>query len=415
MMRQASSRNQRNKRIRVRYVLQICLLAAVCFWLLYQLKHSYDRKKSLDEHDSTILNNVVDGQLEILDLGRKDLPHEKMMVSGDKGHMKEEENEEVEEEEDGVAQHEIDDEEAEGVGDDDINEQDNEQGDEQDDQERVDEEAEDAEEFFNEENRDDQVEVSELMDDQEPKEGSSQRSHEERNKRDDASGSAHQENQVTGTEDRIHSVDEEQLMNNEKDVETENTTGRKDNDSKDYNSTSVSVVFTMGNGTIQNDSLIINGTALEKIEQELSPADNQTKLQANSTIAISSDNQVKMLQTDSPIRITSNETKGKTNSVLIENVTLSGSSVHGQNTTIMLRSSEEDNSNLRRMVEEQLKKSNTSILQNSSEVLSAMSISVNKNRDTVEEDSTGISQRMVIEEARDARTGPSTFSASKMM
>ncbi|XP_065003462.1 uncharacterized protein LOC135635923 isoform X2 [Musa acuminata AAA Group] len=338
-----------------------------------------------------------------------------MMVSGDKGHMKEEENEEVEEEEDGVAQHEIDDEEAEGVGDDDINEQDNEQGDEQDDQERADEEAEDAEEFFNEENRDDQVEVSELMDDQEPKEGSSQKSHEERNKRDDASGSAHQENQVTGTEDRIHIVDEEQLMNNEKDVETENTTGRKDNDSKDYNSTSVSVVFTMGNGTIQNDSLIINGTALEKIEQELSPADNQTKLQANSMIAISSDNQVKMLQTDSPIRITSNETKGKTNSVLIVNVTLSGSSVHGQNTTIMLGSSEEDNSNLRRMVEEQLKKSNTSILQNSSEVLSAMSISVNKNRDTVEEDSAGISQRMVIEEARDARTGPSTLSASKMM
>ncbi|THU74148.1 hypothetical protein C4D60_Mb04t30290 [Musa balbisiana] len=415
MMRQASSRNQRNKRIRVRYVLQICLLAAVCFWLLYQLKHSYDRKKALDEHDSRNLNNVVDGQLEILDLGRKDLPHEKMMVSGDKGHMKEEENEEVEEEEDGVAQREIDDEEAEGVGDDDINEQDNEQGDEQDDQERADEEAEDAEEFFNEENRDDQVEVSELMDDQEPKEGSSQESHEERNKRDDASGSAHQENQVTGTEEIIHSVDEEQLMNNEKDVETENTTGRKDNDSKDYNSTSVSVVFTMGNGTIQNDNLIINGTALQKIEQELSPADNQTKLQANSTIAISSDNQVKMLQTDSPIHITSNETKGKTNSVLIENVTLSGSSVHGQNTTIMLGSSEEDNSNLRRMVDEQLKKSNTTILQNSSEVLSAMSISVNKNRDTVEEDSAGISQRMVIEEARDARIGPSTLSASKMM
>ncbi|URD97342.1 hypothetical protein MUK42_29013 [Musa troglodytarum] len=375
MMRQASSRTQRNKRIRVRYVLQICLLAAVCFWLLYQLKHSYDRKKALDEHDSRILNNVVDGQLEILDLGRKDLPHEKVMVSGDKGHMKEEENEEVEEEEDGVAQREIDDEEAEGVGDDGIDEQDTEQ-------ERAAEEAEDAEEFFNEENRDDQVEVSELMDDQEPKEGSSQVSHKERNKRDDASSSAHQENQVTGTEDRIHSVDEEQLMNNEKDVETENTTGRKDNDSKDYNSTSVSVVFTMGNGTIQNDSLIINGTALEKIEQELSPADNQTKLQANSTITIASDNQVKMLQTDSPIPITSNETEGKTNSVLIENGTLSGSSVRGQNTTVLLGSSEEDNSNLRRMVEEQLKKSNTTILQNSSEVLSAISISVNKNRDS---------------------------------
>ncbi|RWW83387.1 hypothetical protein BHE74_00008110 [Ensete ventricosum] len=415
MMRQASSRNQRNKRIRVIYVLQICLLAAVCFWLLYQLKHSYDRNKALDDHDSRILNNVVDGQLEILDLGRKDLPHEKMMVSGDKGHMKEEENEEVEEEEDGVAQREIDDEETEGVGDDGNDEQDTEQGEEQDDQERADEEAEDAEEFFNEENRDDQVEVSELLDNQEPKEGSSQESHEERYKRDDASSSAHQENQVTGTEDRIHSVDEEQLMNNEKDVEIENTTGRKDNDSKDYNSASVSVVFNMGNGTIQNNSLIINGTALEKLEQQLSHADNQTKLQANSTIAIASDSQVKMLQTDSPIPITSNETKGKTNSVLIENGTLSGSSVNGQNTTIMLGSSEEDNSNLRRMVEEQLKKSNKTILQNSSEVPSTISISANKHRDTVEEHSAGISHRMIIEEARDARIGPSTLSASKMM
>ncbi|CAD5176126.1 unnamed protein product [Musa acuminata subsp. malaccensis] len=46
MLRQASSRSQRNKGLKVRNVLQICLLVAVCFWLLYQMKHTYDKKKA---------------------------------------------------------------------------------------------------------------------------------------------------------------------------------------------------------------------------------------------------------------------------------------------------------------------------------------------------------------------------------
>ncbi|KAL6545870.1 hypothetical protein OROGR_009744 [Orobanche gracilis] len=52
MYRQSPSRNQRSKGIKVKYVLQICLLLAVCFWLIYQVKHSHDKKKEFEESEA---------------------------------------------------------------------------------------------------------------------------------------------------------------------------------------------------------------------------------------------------------------------------------------------------------------------------------------------------------------------------
>ncbi|CAL9103963.1 hypothetical protein MUK42_11060 [Musa troglodytarum] len=408
MMRQASSRNQRNKGLRLTNVLQICLLAAVCFWLLYQLKHSYDKKKALDEQHPRILNNVEDGQPDFIDLGRKDLPRDKMMISGDKIHNKEEENDEIEEDEDGDAQRVMGDEEAKGVGDDGIDEEDNEQGDEQDDQERGDEETEDGEDSMNEENKDDQVDEAEFLDGQEHEVGSSQEAHEESYKRDDASSAVHRENQVTGTEDKNDSVEEEQLKNDEKEVETRLATSREDDGLNDHNNMSVALVVAISNDTIQNNSLTINSAAAERLEQELSPADNQTRLQANSTIESASYHQVK-LQTDSPIDVTDDAAEGNTNTVLLENGALIRSSNDYQNITTGLGSPEEDNSILKSVVEEQPRKSNTNIGQDNLEELSTVSLAVNENGDAVEGDSAGSSHRMVIDEERDARIDLSTL------
>jgi hypothetical protein len=50
MLRQVSSRNNRSKGLKVKSALQLFLLSAVTIWLLYQLKHSYDEKKTHDEN-----------------------------------------------------------------------------------------------------------------------------------------------------------------------------------------------------------------------------------------------------------------------------------------------------------------------------------------------------------------------------
>ncbi|KAI7994926.1 hypothetical protein LOK49_LG11G02671 [Camellia lanceoleosa] len=69
MFKQSPSRNHRSKGIKVKRVLQICVLLAVCFWLVYQVKHSHD-KKEFDENDAKLSHEKhFDG--EILKIGRK--------------------------------------------------------------------------------------------------------------------------------------------------------------------------------------------------------------------------------------------------------------------------------------------------------------------------------------------------------
>ncbi|XP_020095691.1 mitotic apparatus protein p62-like [Ananas comosus] len=74
MLRQSSSRNQRNKVLRVKHVLQMSLLVAVSFWLLYQLKHSYDKKKASVDENLATSSNLEEEQQRFVKLGRKDLP-----------------------------------------------------------------------------------------------------------------------------------------------------------------------------------------------------------------------------------------------------------------------------------------------------------------------------------------------------
>lgn len=134
MFRQVSSRNHRSKGLKVIHVLQMCLLLAICIWLLYQVKHSHDKKEVLDENNLEFANKIdddhrilifgrkdlnygvemaskngkqgeeeeseeeeIDGSHEILKLGRKDLNLGVEMASKDEKHGKEEESEEREE------------------------------------------------------------------------------------------------------------------------------------------------------------------------------------------------------------------------------------------------------------------------------------------------------------------------------
>ncbi|PIN16207.1 hypothetical protein CDL12_11143 [Handroanthus impetiginosus] len=72
MYRQSPSRNQRSKGVKVKHVLQICLLLAVCFWLIYQVKHSHDKRKEFDESDAKV-SHQRESSDEFIKLGRKDL------------------------------------------------------------------------------------------------------------------------------------------------------------------------------------------------------------------------------------------------------------------------------------------------------------------------------------------------------
>ncbi|XP_042012544.1 uncharacterized protein LOC121761029 [Salvia splendens] len=51
MYRQYYSRNQRNRGIKLKYALQISLLVAICFWLIYQVERSHDKNEEFEASD----------------------------------------------------------------------------------------------------------------------------------------------------------------------------------------------------------------------------------------------------------------------------------------------------------------------------------------------------------------------------
>ncbi|KAK6945918.1 hypothetical protein RJ641_013462 [Dillenia turbinata] len=164
MFKQSPSRNHRSKGIKVKHVLQICLLVAVCFWLIYQVKHSHDKKKELDENGANISMNK---QSEIVKLGRKDIPHVKH-VDEEEEESEAEEEPKHEEEEQEEEENRTDD--GRGAGDDEIDEHD---------QDKADEDA-DHEEDFLEDEKDREEEGDEKESEEkggEEKEGESENEH----------------------------------------------------------------------------------------------------------------------------------------------------------------------------------------------------------------------------------------------
>nr|XP_017250252.1 PREDICTED: uncharacterized protein LOC108220880 [Daucus carota subsp. sativus] len=83
MLKQSPSRNQRSKEFKVKHALQICLLLAICIWLLYQVRQTCQRKLASEESFGTAKLSTDFGMLK---LGRKGLdPQLQEIVTDIKG------------------------------------------------------------------------------------------------------------------------------------------------------------------------------------------------------------------------------------------------------------------------------------------------------------------------------------------
>lgn len=82
----------------MKHVLQICLLLGVCFWLIYQVKRSHDKKREFDDKDAEVSVKARSDN-EILKLGRKDLPQVQEAAKNEKHEDEEEDALEEEEKE----------------------------------------------------------------------------------------------------------------------------------------------------------------------------------------------------------------------------------------------------------------------------------------------------------------------------
>lgn len=98
MIKRTPSRNSRSRSYKVKHVLQICLLLGVCFWLIYQVKHSHDKKKEFDEKDAKISVRAESGD-GISNLGRKGLHPRVQEVTKDEKHEEDDDEETIVEEE----------------------------------------------------------------------------------------------------------------------------------------------------------------------------------------------------------------------------------------------------------------------------------------------------------------------------
>ncbi|OEL22670.1 hypothetical protein BAE44_0016312 [Dichanthelium oligosanthes] len=99
MLRQSSSRNHRSKGLKLKKALQITLLILVSVWLIYQVKHSYEKKAAYSEDEVNDLHKDDKDQGEVIKLGRKDLPPKMEADSSTLDEkVEDEENDEMEQE-----------------------------------------------------------------------------------------------------------------------------------------------------------------------------------------------------------------------------------------------------------------------------------------------------------------------------
>jgi len=99
MLRQSSSRNHRSRGLKLKKALQITLLILVSVWLIYQVKHSYEKKASYSEDEGNDLHKDDKDQGVVIRLSRKDLPPKMEADSSTLDEkVEDEENDEMEQE-----------------------------------------------------------------------------------------------------------------------------------------------------------------------------------------------------------------------------------------------------------------------------------------------------------------------------
>lgn len=220
MLKQSPSRNQRSKGFKVKHAIQICLLLAICIWLLYQVRHSHETKKAYEKSSGTI-SEKMQGGYEIIKLGRKDL-HPQVEETAFETERKEELEQEIED-----SKPEESEDEGRGGGDDEIDGHDQERVEEEDSDEvedlitEEDRETEEGNEELESEGKGNQVEDVSFSEDQAQIEGerNTQEAREENYKGDDASSAVVQNTQSISTGFKIghlRSLKEQEVENAEK-------------------------------------------------------------------------------------------------------------------------------------------------------------------------------------------------------
>ncbi|XP_021865921.2 uncharacterized protein [Spinacia oleracea] len=219
MFKQSPSRNNRPKGIKVKHILQICVLLAVCIWLLYQVKHSHEKRKEFEAKDEKVVVKVQSDS-EIQRFGRKDIPRITEIDTDGEKHEEDEDEKESEEEDNKHEEDEperedvriIEREEERGGGDDEIDEHEPEktetesESDHED--EAVDEDKERGEkEGVTEESHTENEDVHEGLPEKEENEEDTgkEEGHTESEENDDVDNEEHSERDVA-SDDRDHDV-----------------------------------------------------------------------------------------------------------------------------------------------------------------------------------------------------------------
>ncbi|XP_022977185.1 uncharacterized protein DDB_G0290685-like [Cucurbita maxima] len=283
MLKKSSSRSSRSKGIKVKHILQIVLLVGVCFWLIYQVKRSHDKKKEFDQKDNEVIK-TQDG-VDVLKLGRKDLhPHVEEVHPGEKQEEDEEEevggeeedskheegeedheelkNEAVNEKDEGSKHEEETNDDGRGGGDDDIDENDQEKADiepdhegEKADDERLNEDS-DEEAGGNEERDKEEQKENENSSDEQENDGGDQRNHEAREenyKGDDASSAvAHDDDHSTTSQ-----TEEVNLENSNGNLELQN----KEQEGESIDTEEFKRIHNSSQLTEEVDKMADNGTS----------------------------------------------------------------------------------------------------------------------------------------------------------
>ncbi|KAH0468911.1 hypothetical protein IEQ34_002143 [Dendrobium chrysotoxum] len=415
MMRQSSSRNQRYKGgLRFRHFLQICLLLAICIWLVYQVKHSHDKKRAFVERKE------VEDQAFSFRFGRKDLPS----VKGDELMRETHDVDEDEFQEQEMKKEDAQDEEGGGDVDDWIDEQDRDQRGEENELEVELKNEEENESLVGEANSVDLLEhVDNVLD-----------ARDENNKRDNASRSVTHETHMTESEAAhadARGLDEEKPNDIDANLKASSSNVSADVSNKIYNSSNNGDL----NGFIGNHSNIdfgenatlheaadhsMNGTSSKKSESVFGVSNHEND--SNSSPISVEENNSNVLRTNSTTIILPMVTTISTTNLsesLMENRNLSTVAdspsykeilvnetaslmVVGQKHTIQNATTEENHAKSKDLVVEfeHHLKSKSSEEQESDDQFSTISFSKNE---------VSLSQTTLTEEEREARTDLSTL------
>ncbi|KAK1300503.1 hypothetical protein QJS10_CPB13g00029 [Acorus calamus] len=282
MFRQSSSRNQRSKGFKVKHVLQIFLLLAICIWLLYQVKHSHDKKKAFNGRNGLVSDISEDQTINTYNLGRKDLkPHTPVVVTESESQNEEDEPEEVEEE---PKMEDIMEDEGKGAGDDEIDEHD---------LENENEESERGKDLENDEERESEEKENEDKEenhDTEASDESTQTAREEQYHGDNASSAVLKDTKTEKEDGHGNLINGEEVNRNqdEEQKELENdirNNGNEDTKSNNNELNNEGDTVEKNNETQQSNNVTVNPVIVEERET-VEIKSNMTSLETNDHIQL---------------------------------------------------------------------------------------------------------------------------------